>query len=50
MHVELFAEKLLHRLDQARVSSQDAKCLIIGVCGEGGAWSAALLTPDFLPV
>jgi len=50
VHVELFAEELLDRLDQARVSTQDAEGLVVGVGSEGGARSAALFTPDFLPV
>ena len=32
------------------MGSKDTECLVVGVGSEGGAGSAALLTPDFLTV
>src|SRR5579875_1420024 len=50
MHVELFAEHLFHRADQARMRAQEPKGLVIGVRGEGGARCAGLFAPDFRAV
>ena len=48
--VDLLAEQLPQRLDQARMARQQAEHFAEGVRGEGGARGAGLLAPDFLAV
>src|SRR5262249_19079747 len=43
--VELLAEDLLHRLDQPRMRTENAKRLAVGVSGKGCAGGATLLAP-----
>ena len=50
VHVELFAEHLLDRTDQARMIAEQAKRLVVGVGGERGSRRPGLLAPHFLAV
>ena len=50
MHVDVFAEQLAQRLDQPRMAGEQAKRLVEGVGGEGGARRAGLLAPHFLAI
>ena len=50
MDVDVLAEQLPQRFDQARMARQQAEHLAEGVRGEGGARRAGLLAPDFLAV
>src|SRR6059058_6594944 len=49
MHVELLAEQLLDRLDQARMRAEQAKALVVGMRGKGGARRPGFLLPHFRP-
>ena len=48
--VDVLAEILLERPDQARMAHQQAEHLVEGVRGKGGARRAGLLAPDLLAV
>ena len=50
VHVELFAEHLLDRTDQAGMIAEQAKRLVVGVGGERGARRPGLLAPHLLAV
>src|SRR5665213_248406 len=45
VHVDLFAEDLLHRIDHARVGAEQPERLVVEMGGKGGARRAALLAP-----
>ncbi len=45
MHVDLFAEELLDRLDHARMRAEQTERLVVEMGGKGGARRAALLAP-----
>ncbi len=50
VHVDVFAEELADRLDQARMGAEQSKGLVIGMGGEGGARRAGRLAPDLFAV
>ena len=50
MDVNVLAEILPQRLDQARMRGEQAEHFAEGVGREGGARRAGFLPPDFLPV
>jgi hypothetical protein len=50
VHVHRLAEELLERLDQARMPTEQAEGLVVGVGGKGGARRAGFLAPDLLTV
>src|SRR5207237_4304084 len=49
MHVELLAEQLLDRLDEARMRAEQAEALTVSMRGKGGARRSGFLLPYFRP-
>ena len=50
MDVDVFAEQLPQRLDQARMPREKAEDLAESMCRKGGPRRAGFLPPDFLAV
>ena len=48
MHIQRFAENLLHRPNEPRMFAKQTKRLVICMCGECGARRTRFLAPDLL--